>query len=97
MPPTQALRFTSLASRPSLSTAYRTTQAARPLAIHQVRAYAAKGEGEKDDLGGPGGQEPPDPIARGQQNRHIRSLRNKTFAGMILVGAPMLYLISQRK
>ncbi|KUI54179.1 hypothetical protein VP1G_01592 [Cytospora mali] len=94
MPSTQALRFTSLASRPSLFTAYRTTQAARPLAIHQVRAYAAKGEGEKDDLGGPGGQEPPDPIARGQQNR---SLRNKTFAGMILVGAPMLYLISQRK
>lgn len=68
MSSTRAIRLTSLASRPSLSTVYR-AQAARALAIPQIRTYAAKGEGEKDDLGGPGGQEPPDPTARGQQNK----------------------------
>ncbi|ROV98742.1 hypothetical protein VMCG_06769 [Cytospora schulzeri] len=93
MSSTRALRFTSMASRPSLSSTVYRTQASRPLAINQIRTYAAKGEGEKDDLGGPGGQEPPDPIARGQQNK---SLRNKTLAGMILVGAPMLYMVSRK-
>ena len=68
MSPTRALRPSSLAARTGLSAVYR-TQAARPLTINQIRTYAAKGEGEKDDLGGPGGQEPPDPVARGQQNR----------------------------
>lgn len=68
----RALRLTSLASRPSLSTAYRAqAQAARPATLFQARHYAAKGDGEKDDLGGPGGQEPPDPQARAEQNRYV--------------------------
>lgn len=71
---TRALRLTSLASRPSLSTACRVqAQPARSAApaLFQTRHYAAKGDGEKDDLGGPGGQEPPDPVARAQQNRYV--------------------------
>lgn len=64
-----ALRLTPLAFRPSLSTTYRAqAQLARPAALLQTRHYAAKGDGEKDDLGGPGGQEPPDPEARARQN-----------------------------
>ena len=66
----RTLRLTSTALRPSLSTAYRAqAQVARPAALFQPRHYASKGEGEKDDLGGPGGQEPPDPQARADQNR----------------------------
>lgn len=71
MSSSRALRLTSPAWRPSLSTLTITitrAQAARPLALPQARTYAAKGEGEKDDLGGPGGQEPVDPAARAQQN-----------------------------
>ncbi|ROV99175.1 hypothetical protein VPNG_08183 [Cytospora leucostoma] len=93
MSSSRALRFTSQASRPSLSTIYR-TQIARPLAIPQTRTYAAKGEGEKDDLGGPGGQEPVDPVARAQQNA---SLRNKTILGMVLFGVPLFYFVGRRK
>lgn len=71
MSSTRVLRLTSLVSRPSLTTAYRAqVQVARPVALFQARHYAAKGEGEKDDLGGPGGQEPPDPQARADQNRY---------------------------
>lgn len=71
MSSTRALRLTSLASRPSLSITYRAqAQVARPASLFQARHYAAKGEGEKDDLGGPGGQEPPDPQARADQNRY---------------------------
>lgn len=71
MSSTRALRLTPLASHPSLSTTYRAraqAQLARPASLFQARHYAAKGEGEKDDLGGPGGQEPTDPEARAQQN-----------------------------
>lgn len=65
MSSTRALRLISLPSRPSLHTAYRVrTQVARPAAFFQARQYASK-----DDLGGPGGQEPPDPQARAEQNR----------------------------
>ncbi|KAK2601442.1 hypothetical protein N8I77_010891 [Diaporthe amygdali] len=96
MSSTRALRLTSLASRPSLSTAYRAqAQPARSAAPapFQTRHYAAKGDGEKDDLGGPGGQEPPDPVARAQQNR---SLRNKTIAGMLVaISIPLFYMVGQ--
>ncbi|KAL1866712.1 hypothetical protein Daus18300_006656 [Diaporthe australafricana] len=92
----RALRLPFLASRPGLSIIYRAqtpVQFARPAALHQSRYYAAKGEGEKDDLGGPGGQEPPDPVARAQQNR---SLRNKTIAGMLLaISVPLFYMVGQ--
>ncbi|KAH8747290.1 hypothetical protein F5883DRAFT_528970 [Diaporthe sp. PMI_573] len=90
----RALRLASLASRPSLSTAYRAqAQVARPATLFQTRHYAAKGEGENDDLGGPGGQEPPDPVARAQQNA---SLRNKTILGMLLaVSIPLFYMVGQ--
>lgn len=68
----RALRLTCLASRPSLSTAYRAqAKVARPAALFQTRHYAAKGEGEKDVLGGPGGQEPTDPEAHAQQNAYV--------------------------
>lgn len=71
---TRTLRLTSAASRPSLSATSRArTQIAPPAALFQARPYASKGEGEKDDLGGPGGQEPPDPQARADQNRYVSS------------------------
>lgn len=74
MSSTRALRLTSAASRPSLSaTCQARTQLARPAALFQTRRYASKGEGEKDNLGGPGGQEPPDPQARADQNRYVSS------------------------
>lgn len=94
MSSTRALRLTSLASRPSLSATYRAqAQVARPAALFQTRNYAAKGEGEKDDLGGPGGQEPPDPQARAQQNA---SMRNKTILGMLLaISIPLFYMVGQ--
>ncbi|KAI7782884.1 hypothetical protein LA080_012757 [Diaporthe eres] len=94
MSSTRALRLTSLASRPSLSITYRAqAQVARPAPLFQARHYAAKGEGEKDDLGGPGGQEPPDPQARADQNR---SMRNKTIAGMLLaISVPLFYMVGQ--
>lgn len=72
MSSTRALRLTSTALRPSLSATYRAqTQIARLTALFQARRYASKGDGEKDDLGGPGGQEPPDPQARAEQNRYV--------------------------
>lgn len=71
MSSTRALRFTYMATRRGLSTAYRAqVQAARPAAVFQARQYASQGEADKDDLGGPGGQEPPDPQARADQNRY---------------------------
>ncbi|POS79357.1 hypothetical protein DHEL01_v202242 [Diaporthe helianthi] len=94
MSSTRALRLTSLASRPSLSTIYRAqAHAARPPAAFQTRQYAAKGEGEKDDLGGPGGQEPPDPEARAQQNA---KMRNTTLLVMgLAISIPLFYMVGK--
>lgn len=61
------MKTISAGARPSLSVTYR-RQAPRMTAIQQIRSTASKGEGEKDDLGGPGGQEPADPTARAKQN-----------------------------
>lgn len=36
--------------------------------IHQIRCASSKGKEKKDDLGGPGGQEPVDPTSRAKQN-----------------------------
>lgn len=68
----RVLRLASLASRPSLSTTYRVqAQIARPATPFQARHYAAKGEGEKEDRGGPGGQWPQNPFSHAPQNSYL--------------------------
>ncbi|KAG8161141.1 hypothetical protein KVR01_009405 [Diaporthe batatas] len=91
---TRALLPKSLATRPSLSATHKAqAHAARPAALIQSRHYAAKGRDKKDDLGGPGGQEPADPEARAQQNA---SMRNKTMLGMALaLGIPLFYMVGR--
>lgn len=54
-------------SQPILSVAYR-KQTHWTAGIHQIRCASSKGKGKKDDLGGPGGQEPVDPTSRAKQN-----------------------------
>ncbi|KAJ4419826.1 hypothetical protein N0V82_004761 [Gnomoniopsis sp. IMI 355080] len=87
----RALKTVSSVARPGLSATYR-RQVPRVSTSQQVRWAAAKGDGEKDDLGGPGGQEPVDPTARDKQNA---SLRNKTIAAMILIGGPIFYMLAK--
>ncbi|PSR84437.1 hypothetical protein BD289DRAFT_434149 [Coniella lustricola] len=88
--PRSAMRAATLSARTTLSTTY-CTQAPRLLPLQIARGYAASHRSAKDDLGGPGGQEPADPTARDKQNA---GFRNKMFLGLLLVGAPFFYLMT---
>ncbi|KAI3391813.1 hypothetical protein diail_6775 [Diaporthe ilicicola] len=94
----RALRLTSLVSGPGLFKVHQTKtlgQSVTPAALYQARSYAAKRDGEKEDLGGPGGGEPLDPIPMPRAEQ-IKGFRNVTIAGMIIaISVPVFYMVGK--
>ncbi|KAJ4386050.1 hypothetical protein N0V93_008942 [Gnomoniopsis smithogilvyi] len=89
----RALRSVYAGARPSLSATHR-RQRPRVTSMQQMRCVASKGKGEKDDLGGPGGQEPVDPTARARQNARLRNTTTLA-AAMVVICVPFFYMVGK--